>query len=76
MLRDHMAFAVWTLLSGLCPSIFVLGLLRCPCLFLLSSLPFMLRVVEFFDGRQIIIFSIVRCEVLMNSSLPIIARVH
>ena len=38
--------------------IFVLGLLCCPCLFLssvLSFLPFMLCVLEFFNGWQIVI---------------------
>ena len=52
MLRVHMAGVVWTLLSGLCLSIFVLGLLCCPCLFLssvLSFLPCMLNVIEFFS---------------------------
>ena len=42
-----MAGAVRTLLSCSCMSIFVLGLLCCPCFFLSS--------VEFFDGLRIII---------------------
>ena len=56
MLRAHIAGAVWTLLSGL--SIFVFGLLCCLCFFLSSVLyflPFILCVVEFFDGWQILI---------------------
>ena len=53
-----MAGAVWTRLSGLCLSIFGLGLLYCHCLFLLSVLsflPLMFCVVEVFDGWQICI---------------------
>ena len=41
MLREHMAGAVWTLLSGLRLSIFVFGLLCWPCLFISSVLSFL-----------------------------------
>ena len=54
-----MAGAIQTLLFVLYMSVHVCAcLLSCPCLFLssvLSSLPFMFCVVEFFDGWQILI---------------------
>ena len=69
--RVHMTSAVWTLLSGLCLSICVLGLLCCPLLFLLSVLfflPLMLCVVECFDGWRIFIIKW-KMKLLLNTTL-------